>query len=440
MNRWGVRLDPVDTWFFRDGRPFDAAQRAWRAVCRCRRSWRAHCGRRCWRGRGSILRNSRGSAPREPEASLRGHLERCLPAPAAPAPGRSGAGTMACVRAVRRHRAAVAGPRLLVPRGARGRVRAGMGAIATVGGTHAGLVASPLCRRAGPRPAALVADREARRQVPGRIPDAERNPEDSLSAAAQRHGLVPGRRVVRLRRPHRDRGGHGVVDGGRGRDLRHPVLVRQAAGRPGPPGRRCVAGRAGLPVCGNLLDGRAAAGRGAADGADSAGGRGTLCGAASVASAVAWPEPDPQAPRAMWLLASPGIYRQTPAWLPDAIPRGHLRAAASRDPQAVSGWDVARRAPRGRRVLPCLREASISSKGRLSPAGPNRCARTRRTWRRAGGSHYKEHGDVQRSGIATGTPRPNRTASGSRHGLGDRGPADSARAAHRRGPRLRVRP
>lgn len=48
----------------------------------------------------------------------------------------------------------------------------------------------------------------------------------------------------------------------------------------------------------------------------------------------------------MWLLATPGLFGEGRSAYPDLIPRTRLRAAASGTPLAVSGWDVARGGPK----------------------------------------------------------------------------------------------
>jgi CRISPR-associated protein Cmr3 len=63
---------------------------------------------------------------------------------------------------------------------------------------------------------------------------------------------------------------------------------------------------------------------------------------------ASWPD-GASGERSAWVLASPGIFRGRDGrdrWRPDAIPPERLRAAASSAPLAVSGWDVARNGPR----------------------------------------------------------------------------------------------
>jgi CRISPR-associated protein Cmr3 len=59
---------------------------------------------------------------------------------------------------------------------------------------------------------------------------------------------------------------------------------------------------------------------------------------------VGWP-PDPGEPRVKLLLLAPGFFSPVP-WRPAAIAAGTLRAAAVAGPFAVSGWDLARRGPK----------------------------------------------------------------------------------------------
>jgi CRISPR-associated protein Cmr3 len=55
------------------------------------------------------------------------------------------------------------------------------------------------------------------------------------------------------------------------------------------------------------------------------------------------------APRTLCLLGTPGLFGGSPGadcWRPDPILAAQLQAAASREPLAVSGWDIARNGPR----------------------------------------------------------------------------------------------
>lgn len=61
---------------------------------------------------------------------------------------------------------------------------------------------------------------------------------------------------------------------------------------------------------------------------------------------VAWPEQG-IGDRAAFLLLSPGFFAR--GWQPDAIPEGQLRAAAVEGPYAISGWDLARGGPKATR-------------------------------------------------------------------------------------------
>lgn len=66
-------------------------------------------------------------------------------------------------------------------------------------------------------------------------------------------------------------------------------------------------------------------------------------------AAVDWPVADPSRERSVWLLASPGVFAvgdEKEAWQPDALPGDRLVSAVVGKPLAVSGWDVARSAPR----------------------------------------------------------------------------------------------
>lgn len=58
---------------------------------------------------------------------------------------------------------------------------------------------------------------------------------------------------------------------------------------------------------------------------------------------VKWPEP-PTANRTTLLLLTPTFFNR--GWQPDSIPEGQLRAAAVEGPYAVSGWDLARGGPK----------------------------------------------------------------------------------------------
>ncbi len=64
--------------------------------------------------------------------------------------------------------------------------------------------------------------------------------------------------------------------------------------------------------------------------------------------AYTWDEPATNG-RSLWLLATPGLFAaqdDQASWRPDAIPADRLRAAGSGPALAVSGWDVARAGPR----------------------------------------------------------------------------------------------
>jgi CRISPR-associated protein Cmr3 len=61
-------------------------------------------------------------------------------------------------------------------------------------------------------------------------------------------------------------------------------------------------------------------------------------------SPVKWPPP-PEGPKVKLLLLAPGFFSPVP-WRPAAITPGTLRAAAVAGPFAVSGWDLARRGPK----------------------------------------------------------------------------------------------
>lgn len=65
--------------------------------------------------------------------------------------------------------------------------------------------------------------------------------------------------------------------------------------------------------------------------------------------AAQWPKNDASRERSLWLLASPAPFdvgKDKKAWMPDALPGNQLRSAAAMTPLPVSGWDVARSAPR----------------------------------------------------------------------------------------------
>jgi CRISPR-associated protein Cmr3 len=83
------------------------------------------------------------------------------------------------------------------------------------------------------------------------------------------------------------------------------------------------------------------------------GGEGRYVGTTAGVPTVRWPGlagSGGGAPsRTLWLLATPGLFggtAGTECWRPDRIPAVQLRAAASREPLAVSGWDIARNGPR----------------------------------------------------------------------------------------------
>jgi CRISPR-associated protein Cmr3 len=348
MNRWGLRLDPVDTWFFRDGRPFDAANRvegglplpqvlagALRTALLARHDFDF--------ARFSRLRTS------HPDHDVRQHLESCL----------ASQGHWAFDVQVR-------GPWL---------------ALAHDGGVEP-LLRVPACWSCeeatdgsggtwvpsrpweGPAPAWL------RPRMAG-APDVNLLPLWRTGHPDAKHPggflTLSGIRKVLRQQPPSDtdwfreeelfgsdvRTGIGVdmesLTAGEGEIYGIQFLAvkpRVVRDRVHPDARDSWQGSQVClyaELCG-------------ADPAERVaewltepiplGGEGRYAVPTCVTPAVDWPQPEPHVSRAMWLLASPGIYGQTPAWLPDAIPRSQLRAAASRDPQAVSGWDVARRAPR----------------------------------------------------------------------------------------------
>lgn len=61
---------------------------------------------------------------------------------------------------------------------------------------------------------------------------------------------------------------------------------------------------------------------------------------------VVWPEPE-SGELTAFLLLSPGFFAR--GWQPDAIPEEQLRAAAVEGPYAISGWDLARGGPKATR-------------------------------------------------------------------------------------------
>lgn len=61
---------------------------------------------------------------------------------------------------------------------------------------------------------------------------------------------------------------------------------------------------------------------------------------------VVWPEASDNGRTAL-LMLSPGFFAR--GWQPDAIPDGQLRAAAVEGPYAISGWDLARGGPKATR-------------------------------------------------------------------------------------------
>jgi CRISPR-associated protein Cmr3 len=67
----------------------------------------------------------------------------------------------------------------------------------------------------------------------------------------------------------------------------------------------------------------------------------------SPTEATAWEHPSGAG--GLWLLATPGLFGKGRSAFPDRIPRERLCAAASASPLAVSGWDVARGGPKATR-------------------------------------------------------------------------------------------
>ena len=61
---------------------------------------------------------------------------------------------------------------------------------------------------------------------------------------------------------------------------------------------------------------------------------------------VSWQEPDSDDRRSL-LLLSPAFFER--GWQPDLIPEGQLRSAAVEGPYAISGWDLARGGPKATR-------------------------------------------------------------------------------------------
>ncbi len=99
--------------------------------------------------------------------------------------------------------------------------------------------------------------------------------------------------------------------------------------------------------------------------------------ALKVVEAVDWPNAATDGGRALWLLATPGIFGgrngHRRADCPDGIvPPARLVAAASRSPLAVSGWDIAMNGPRPTRfAVPA--GAVYCVEGSFEPAGGSLC-------------------------------------------------------------------
>ncbi len=120
------------------------------------------------------------------------------------------------------------------------------------------------------------------------------------------------------------------------------------------------------------------------DGPIPLGGEGKYAGVKTLDEPVGWACPDlpGQHDRSLWLLATPGIFgeravegrQSTPADRPDAIhPPAKLRAAASLHPQAVSGWDIAMNGPRPTRFA--VPTGSVYHvEGDFRPPGGSLCA------------------------------------------------------------------
>jgi CRISPR-associated protein Cmr3 len=79
------------------------------------------------------------------------------------------------------------------------------------------------------------------------------------------------------------------------------------------------------------------------------GGEGRYVTVSPLDKPVAWPHCEGVGDRALWLLATPGIFAigsSKQCWQPDQILSTQLKAAASGSPLAVSGWDIARNGPK----------------------------------------------------------------------------------------------
>lgn len=79
------------------------------------------------------------------------------------------------------------------------------------------------------------------------------------------------------------------------------------------------------------------------------GGEGRYVQVTPLSEGIKWPRNSGRAGRSMWYLATPGIFGGTngaSGWRPDGIPPGRLRAAASAAGVGVSGWDLNRGGPR----------------------------------------------------------------------------------------------
>lgn len=70
----------------------------------------------------------------------------------------------------------------------------------------------------------------------------------------------------------------------------------------------------------------------------------------SETSLCPWPEVVASGKRALWLMLTPGVFAATRPHLPDHLP-GTLRAAASGSPLAVSGWNVHANGPNATRFV-----------------------------------------------------------------------------------------
>lgn len=87
---------------------------------------------------------------------------------------------------------------------------------------------------------------------------------------------------------------------------------------------------------------------------------------------VTWPALQGDNNRSVWLLTTPGLFRMESGWRPDRIPQSQMRAVAVGTALAVSGWDVARNGPKATRfAVPAGSVYFVE--GEITPHGGSLC-------------------------------------------------------------------